>query len=70
MVLGAEIMALLKSMIVLPLNSSGLRFHLLDLPARDRSLLEEIRPEKHYHKPSTGTELHVSRAASGDNSNT
>ena len=70
MVLGTEIMALLKSMIVLPLTSSGLGFHLLGLPTRDRGLLEKIGPEKRHHKNNTGKELYVSRAASGDNSNT
>lgn len=70
MVLGAEIMALLKSMIFLPLTSSGLGFHLRGFASRDRSLLEEIGPEKHHHKNSTGRELYISRTASGDHSNT
>lgn len=70
MVLGAEIMVLLKSMIVLPLTSNGLGFHLRGLATGERGLLEEIGPEKHHRKNNTGRELYVSRAESGDNSNT
>lgn len=47
--LGAEIMALLKSMIALPLTSSELGFHLLDLPTEEGGLLEELGPKKCHH---------------------
>lgn len=55
MVLGAEVMALLKSMIVLPLTSSGLGFHLLGLPTGDKKLAggnraRETPPQKLYRK--------------------
>lgn len=68
MMLGAEIMALLKSMIVLPLSSSEPGFHLLGLPTGERGLLEELGPKKCHQKNNTG-KRYVSRAASGDNSN-
>jgi len=57
-------MALLKSMIALPLTSSGLGFRLLGLATRERHLLEEIGPEKHHCKNNTAKELYISRAAS------
>lgn len=68
MVLGTEIMALLKSMIVLPLTSSELGFHLLGLVTGERGLLEEIGPKKCRHKNHKGKQ-YISRADSGGNSN-
>lgn len=58
MVLGAEIMALLKSMIVLPLTSGELGFHLLGLAIGERGLLEEIGPKKCHHKKQYRKAIH------------
>lgn len=51
MVLGAEIMALLKSMIVLPLTSSELGFHLLGLAGGNRA--KEMPPQETIKESNT-----------------